>query len=71
VEARAAMPAEDRRRADEAEVTTYSSETGERQPADRGDDRGQKRRRPRKRRPRTDAIAGVLGGGEGEGGAEE
>jgi len=70
VEARAAMPAEDRRRADEAEVTTYSSETGERQPADRGDDRGGQRRRPRrKRRPRTDAVAGAAGGDEG--GAEE
>ena len=71
VEARAAMPAEDRRRADEAEVTTYSSETGERAPADRGDDRGGQKRRPRrKRRPRTDAIAGVLGSGD-EGGSEE
>jgi small subunit ribosomal protein S2 len=71
LEARAAMPAEDRRRADEAEVTTYSSETGAQQPADRGDDRGgDKKRRPRrKRRPRTDAIAGVIGGDEG--GSEE
>ena len=70
VEARAAMPAEDRRRADEAEVTTYSSETGASQPADRGDERGQRRRRPRKRRPRPDAIANVIGGGD-EGAAEE
>jgi small subunit ribosomal protein S2 len=69
LEARAAMPAEDRRRADEAEVTTYSSETGERAPADRGDDRNQKRRPRRKRRPRTDAAAGVAGGDEG--GSEE
>jgi small subunit ribosomal protein S2 len=69
VEARAAMPAEDRRRADEAEVTTYSSETGERQPADRGDDRGDKKRRPRrKRRPGAGAQAGGAGG---EGGSEE
>jgi small subunit ribosomal protein S2 len=69
VEARAAMPAEDRRRADEAEVTTYSSETGERQPADRGDDRGDKKRRPRrKRRPGAGAQAGGSGG---EGGSEE
>jgi small subunit ribosomal protein S2 len=69
IEARAAMPAEDRRRADEAEVTTYSSETGASQPADRGDDRGQKRRPRRKRRPRPDAIPGTAGaeGGEGEG----
>jgi small subunit ribosomal protein S2 len=70
VEARAAMPADDRRRADEAEVTTYSSETGASQPADRGDDRGQKRRPRRKRRPRPDAIAGVTGGSEGGEGGE-
>jgi small subunit ribosomal protein S2 len=69
LEARAAMPAEDRRRADEAEVTTYSSETGERQPADRGDDRGDKKRRPRrKRRPGAGAQAGAPGS---EGGSEE
>jgi len=68
VEARAAMPAEDRRRADEAEVTTYSSETGERQPADRDRDSGDKKRRPRrKRRPRAEAGAG----GSDEGGSEE
>jgi small subunit ribosomal protein S2 len=38
IEARAAMPAEERRRADEVEATVYSSETGESAPAD--DDRG-------------------------------
>ncbi|HEU0014161.1 MAG TPA: hypothetical protein VFQ45_10780, partial [Longimicrobium sp.] len=71
IEARAAMPAEERRRSEEAEVTTYSSETGERAPADRGDDRGGQKRRPRrKRRPRPDAIADVLGGGSDEGGEE-
>jgi hypothetical protein len=69
VEARAAMPAEARARADEAEVTTYSSETGEAAPADRGDDRN-KRRPRRKRRPRPDAIAGARGGGEDGGDAE-
>ncbi|HEX2205342.1 MAG TPA: 30S ribosomal protein S2 [Longimicrobium sp.] len=67
VEARASMPAEVRRQADEAEVTTYSTETGAAAPADR-DDRGGKGRRPRrKRRPRPDAIANVIGGGD-EGG---
>ncbi|HYR11621.1 MAG TPA: 30S ribosomal protein S2 [Longimicrobium sp.] len=67
VEARAAMPAEDRRRADEAEVTTYSSETGERQPADRDRDSGDKKRRPRrKRRPRAEAGAGGSDDGAGE-----
>ncbi|HEY0020525.1 MAG TPA: 30S ribosomal protein S2 [Longimicrobium sp.] len=68
VEARAAMPAEDRRRSEEAEVTTYSSETGERQPADRDRESGDKKRRPRrKRRPRSEAGAG----GSDEGGSEE
>ena len=65
VEARAAMPAEDRRRADEAEVTVYSTETGTSAPADR-DDRGGNRHRPRrKRRPRADAVPGQSGGDEG------
>jgi small subunit ribosomal protein S2 len=68
VEARAAMPADDRRRADEAEATTYSTETGEGSPADR-DDRN-KRRPRRKRRPRPDAIANIRGAGEEEGGEE-
>ncbi|HWK88904.1 MAG TPA: 30S ribosomal protein S2 [Longimicrobium sp.] len=71
IEARAAMPAEERRRSEEPEVTTYSTETGAAQPADRGDDRGQKRRPRRKRRPRPDAIADVLGGGGDEGGGDE
>jgi small subunit ribosomal protein S2 len=70
VEARAAMPADERRRADEAEVTVYSTETGAAAPADRDDRGGGRRRRPRKRRPRPDAVANVLGGGE-EGGEEE
>ena len=62
-EARAALPAEDRRRADEAEVTTYSSETGEAAPAD-DDRRGAKRRPRRKRRPRPEVIASLRAGGE-------
>ncbi|HEX2189120.1 MAG TPA: 30S ribosomal protein S2 [Longimicrobiaceae bacterium] len=76
IEARAAMPAEARRAADEAEVTTYSTETGAAAPADR-DDRGGKGRRPRrKRKPRPEAIANARGEGEqggegGEGGDEE
>jgi small subunit ribosomal protein S2 len=63
VEARAAMPADERRRADEAEVTTYSTETGAAAPADRGDDKN-KRRPRRKRRPRPDAIPGSLADSE-------
>jgi small subunit ribosomal protein S2 len=63
VEARAALPAEDRRRADEAEATTYSTETGETAPAD--DERRPAKRRPRrKRRPRPEMIATLRGGGE-------
>jgi len=72
IEARAAMPAEARRAADEAEVTTYSTETGAAAPADR-DDRGGKGRRPRrKRKPKPEAIATARGGEEGgEGGDGE
>src|SRR5690606_24888218 len=58
IEARAAMPAEDRRRADEVEATVYSSETGESAPAD-DDRKGQKRRPRRKRRPRPEVIANL------------
>jgi small subunit ribosomal protein S2 len=69
VEARAALPADDRRRADEAEATTYSSETGETAPAD--EDRKNAKRRPRrKRRPRPEMIANLRSGTEEEGGAE-
>jgi small subunit ribosomal protein S2 len=70
-EARAAMPADERRRADEVEATVYSSETGESAPAD--DDRrgGQKRRPRRKRRPRPEVIANLRGGSEEEGGEPE
>ena len=68
VEARAAMPAEARRRAEEAEATTYSSETGEAAPAD---DEQRKRRPRRKRRPKPGAIANIRGGGEDEGGETE
>ncbi len=69
VEARAAMPAEERRRADEAEATTYSTETGEAAPAD-DDRRGAKRRPRRKRRPKPEVIANLRGGGEEEAEAE-
>ncbi|HEX6746090.1 MAG TPA: 30S ribosomal protein S2 [Longimicrobium sp.] len=67
IEARAAMPAEARRAADEAEVTVYSTETGSSAPAD--DDRGRRRRPRRKRRPREGAAPGATGGAD-EGAAE-
>jgi small subunit ribosomal protein S2 len=66
VESRAALPADVRARADEAEVTTYSSETGEAAPADRGGDDRNKRRPRRKRRPRPDMIGGAPAGGDSE-----
>jgi len=66
VEARAALPADERRRADEAEATTYSSETGEQAPADEDRRGGQKRRPRRKRRPKPEVIANLRSGGEGE-----
>ena len=71
IEARAAMPADDRRRADEAEATTYSTETGETAPAD-DERKGQKRRPRRKRRPKPEMIANLRGGeaGEAEAGPE-
>ncbi|HEX2093661.1 MAG TPA: 30S ribosomal protein S2 [Longimicrobiaceae bacterium] len=70
VEARAAMPAEARRASEEAEVTTYSTETGAAAPADRDERGGQKRRPRRKRRPKPDAIANARGGEGDEGGDE-
>ena len=70
IEARAAMPEQDRRRADEAEATVYSSETGESSPADEDRKGGQKRRPRRKRRPRPEVIANLRTGGEEEAEAE-
>lgn len=68
VEARAAMPADERRRSEEAEATTYSTETGESTPADEDRKGGQKRRPRRKRRPKPEVIANLRGGGDDEGG---
>jgi small subunit ribosomal protein S2 len=71
IEARAAMPADDRRRADEVEATVYSSETGETAPADEDRKGGQKKRPRRKRRPRPEVIANLrVGGEEGSEGGE-
>ena len=64
MEARAAMPADERRRADEVEATVYSSETGESAPADDDRKSGQKKRPRRKRRPRPEVIANLRGSGE-------
>jgi small subunit ribosomal protein S2 len=55
-----------RRRSDEAEATTYSTETGETAPAD-DDKKGAKRRPRRKRRPKPEVIANMRGSGDEEG----
>jgi len=65
IEARAAMPADARRAADEAEVTVYSTETGA--SASNDEDRGRRRRPRRKRRP----GAGAPGGAGADQGAAE
>ncbi len=59
--ARREVPDDQRRRQAELEATTYSTETGEKSAEGR-----ELRRRPRKRRPRPEAIAQVLKSGEGE-----
>src|SRR5512142_320461 len=67
-QARRELPPDARRRAEEAEAVTYSTETGTTQEAAGGEDR--KRRRPRrKRKPRPEAIAGLRTGEAGEEGA--
>jgi len=62
--ARRAVPDEERRRVEEMEATTYSTETGEKQAV--ADDRA-KRRPRRKRRPRPEVIAQHQRGEEGPG----
>ena len=64
--ARREVPDDERRRVEELEATTYSTETGEKQTeAPSGEDR-QKRRPRRKRRPRPEVIAQHLKVGDGE-----
>jgi len=64
VAARRDVPEEEIQRKQDAEATTYSTETGEQEVADKP-----KRRRPRrKRRPRPEVIAKMK---SGEGGSEE
>ncbi|HET9984809.1 MAG TPA: 30S ribosomal protein S2 [Longimicrobiales bacterium] len=66
------LPPDARRRADEVEAVTYSTETGTMQEA-AGEDRGRRRRPRRKRRPRPEVIANlnVRPGEEGEAEPEE
>ena len=67
--ARREVPEEERRRVDELEATTYSTETGEK--VAETEERPAKRRPRRKRRPRPEVIAQHLKTGEEEGGEEE
>ncbi|HEY0809541.1 MAG TPA: hypothetical protein VGD49_05230, partial [Longimicrobiales bacterium] len=57
-QARREMPADARRRSDEGDATTYSTEGGLAQEAP-AEDRGKRRRPRRKRRPRADVIANL------------
>ncbi|HZD04468.1 MAG TPA: 30S ribosomal protein S2, partial [Longimicrobiales bacterium] len=62
--ARREVPEEERRRKDEMEATTYSTETGE---TTEVEERPPRRRPRRKRRPRPEVIAKIKGGDdEGE-----
>jgi hypothetical protein len=56
--ARREMPADARRRQDEGDATTYSTEGGLAQEA-ASEDRGKRKRPRRKRRPRADVIANL------------
>jgi small subunit ribosomal protein S2 len=65
-QARREMPADARRRAEEAEAVTYSSEGGLARASEGGEDRNKKKRPRRKRKPRPEVIATLRGGEEGE-----
>ena len=64
--ARREVPEDERRRVEELEATTYSTETGEKTTEGGGEDRPARRRPRRKRRPRPEVIAQHLKSGEGE-----
>ncbi|CAN5835266.1 30S ribosomal protein S2 [soil metagenome] len=65
-QARRELPPEARRRADEVEAVTYSSEGGLAQDTSATDDKGKRRRPRRKRRPRPEVIATLRVPGETE-----
>mgnify|MGYP006280576291 FL=1 len=67
--ARREMPEEERKRAEELEATTYSTETGETKEVEERP--APRRRRPRKRRPRPEVIAQHRKSGEEESGEDE
>jgi small subunit ribosomal protein S2 len=69
-QARRELPADSRRRADEGEAATYSTEGGLTQEAP-AEDRTKRRRPRRKRRPRADVIATLRTEHDGEEGSGE
>ena len=68
-QARRELPPDARRRADDMEATSYSSEGGLAQDAATPDEKAKRRRPRRKRRPRPEMIANIRSGEEEEGGA--
>ena len=69
--ARREVPEDERRRVEELEATTYSTETGEKTTEGGGEERPARRRPRRKRRPRPEVIAQHLKSGEGEAEGQE
>jgi small subunit ribosomal protein S2 len=67
-QARRELPPDARRRADDMEAVTYSSEGGLAQDAATPDEKAKRRRPRRKRRPRPEMIANIRSEGEEEGG---
>jgi small subunit ribosomal protein S2 len=65
-QARRELPPDARRRADEVEAVTYSSEGGLAQDTSAADEKGKRRRPRRKRRPRPEVIATLRTPGEVE-----
>jgi small subunit ribosomal protein S2 len=68
-QARRELPPDARRRADDMEAVTYSSEGGLAQDAATPDEKAKRRRPRRKRRPRPEMIANIRSGEEEEGAA--
>ncbi len=68
-QARRELPPDARRRADEMEAVTYSSEGGLAQDAATPEEKAKRRRPRRKRRPRPEMIANIRSGEEEEGAA--
>src|SRR6185503_15736981 len=67
-QARRELPPDARRRGDEMEATSYSSEGGLAQDTATPEEKAKRRRPRRKRRPRPEMIANIRSEGEEEGG---